>query len=59
MTAADSVRVGGLPIGLANRVPLIRDVPTGQPVTWEDVRIDTTSEAYQYRRAMEAAFPAA
>jgi predicted homoserine dehydrogenase-like protein len=58
MTAADSLRVGGLPIGLANRVPLLRDVPAGQPVTWEDVRIDTKDEAYRYRRAMEAAFPA-
>src|SRR5580693_1883688 len=26
MTAADSLRHGGLPIGLANRVPLLRDV---------------------------------
>jgi predicted homoserine dehydrogenase-like protein len=58
MTAADSLRRGGLPIGLANRVPLVRDVAAGQPVTWEDVRIDTTDEAYRYRRAMEAAFPA-
>jgi predicted homoserine dehydrogenase-like protein len=58
MTAADSLRFGGLPIGLANRVPLIRDVAAGQPVTWDDVRIDTADAAYQYRRAMEAAFPA-
>ena len=58
MTAADSLRRGGLPIGLANRVPLIRDVPAGQPVTWDDIRIDTTDDAYRYRRAMEAAFPA-
>jgi predicted homoserine dehydrogenase-like protein len=57
-TAADSLRLGGLPIGLANRVPLIRDVAAGQPVTWDDVRIDTADSAYQYRRAMEAAFPA-
>ena len=34
MTAADSLRLGGLPIGLANRVPLMRDVAAGQPVTW-------------------------
>jgi predicted homoserine dehydrogenase-like protein len=54
--AADSLRMGGLPIGLANRVPLIRDVPLGQPVTWDDVRIDTTDEAYRYRRAMEMRF---
>ncbi len=56
--AAESLRIGGLPIGLANRVPLIRDVPAGQAVTWDDVRIDTTDEAYRYRRSMEAAFPA-
>ena len=31
MPAAESLRVGGLPIGLANRVPLVRDVPRGQP----------------------------
>jgi predicted homoserine dehydrogenase-like protein len=58
MTAADSLRRGGLPIGLANRVPLVRDVAAGQPVTWDDVRIDPTDEAYRYRREMEAAFPA-
>jgi predicted homoserine dehydrogenase-like protein len=58
MTAADSLRHGGLPIGLANRVPLVRDVAAGHPVTWDDVRIDTTEEAYRYRRTMEAAFPA-
>ncbi len=58
MTAADSLRRGGLPIGLANRVPLVRDVAMGQPVTWDDVRIDTEGDAYKYRRAMEAAFPA-
>ena len=58
MTAADSLRVGGLPIGLANRVPLVRDVKAGDPVTWQDVRIDESDEAYRYRREMEAAFPA-
>jgi predicted homoserine dehydrogenase-like protein len=58
MTAVDSLRLGGLPIGLANRVLLIRDVAAGQPVTWDDVRIDLTDTAYKYRRAMEAAFPA-
>ena len=58
LPAADSLRRGGLPIGLANKVTLLRDVPAGQSVTWEDVRIDTTDAAYQYRRAMEAAFPA-
>ena len=58
MPAPDSLRIGGLPIGLANRVPLLRDVKAGQPVTWDDVRIDSIDSAYRYRRAMEAAFPA-
>jgi len=33
-------------------------VKAGQPVTWDDVRIDAGDEAYRYRRAMEGAFPA-
>jgi predicted homoserine dehydrogenase-like protein len=56
MPAADSLRLGGLPIGLANKVPLTRDVPRGTPVTWSDVRIDEADPALRYRRAMEAAF---
>jgi predicted homoserine dehydrogenase-like protein len=56
MPAADSLRMGGLPIGLANKAPLIRDVPLGSPVTWEDVRVDEADAATRYRRAMEAAF---
>lgn len=58
MPAADSLRIGGLPIGLANRMPLVRDVKAGQPVTWADVRLDASDDAYRFRRAMEAAFPA-
>ena len=57
MPAADSLRMGGLPIGLANKIPLIRDVRHGQPVTWEDVRMDENEPAYRYRRNMEALFP--
>ena len=58
MTAADSLRRGGLPIGLANRVPLMRDIAQGAPVTWTDVRMDETDPAYRYRRAMESEFAA-
>ncbi len=58
MPAADSLRIGGLPIGLANKVKLLRDVPLGAPVTWADVALDETDATYRYRRAMEAAFPA-
>jgi predicted homoserine dehydrogenase-like protein len=56
MSAADSLQRGGLPIGLANKVPLIRDIPRGASVTWADVRMDETDAAYRYRREMEAAF---
>src|SRR3984957_12980797 len=56
MTAADSLRHGGLPIGLANKAPLIRDIPRGAPVTWADVRVDENDAATHYRREMEVAF---
>jgi predicted homoserine dehydrogenase-like protein len=56
MPAADSLRSGGLPIGLANNVPLVRDVACGTPVTWSDVRIDDADPAWRYRREMAAAF---
>ena len=56
MPAADSLRIGGLPIGLASQVPLTRDIKRGTPLTWQDVRIDETGGAYRYRREMEAAF---
>jgi predicted homoserine dehydrogenase-like protein len=56
MPAADSLRIGGLPIGLANRLPLRRDVTAGQPVTWADVRIDEADHAYRTRREMERMF---
>jgi len=49
LPARTSLEIGGLPIGLASRVPLRRDVPLGQCVTWDDVRIDETDEAYRYQ----------
>ena len=52
MPAATSVAIGGLPIGLANRVPLRRDVPKDQCVTWDDVRIDEADEAYRYQLSL-------
>jgi predicted homoserine dehydrogenase-like protein len=55
LPATMSLEIGGLPIGLANHVPLLRNVKAGQCVTWDDVRIDTADAAYRYRREMEAA----
>ncbi|HEX3399496.1 MAG TPA: Gfo/Idh/MocA family oxidoreductase [Acetobacteraceae bacterium] len=53
LPARTSLAIGGLPIGLANRVKLLRDVPLGQCITWRDVQIDETDAAYRYRREME------
>jgi predicted homoserine dehydrogenase-like protein len=53
MPARASLAIGGLPIGLASHVMLRREVPLGQSVTWDDVRIDADDHAYRYRRAME------
>ena len=46
MPAAESLRVGGLPIGLANRVPLIRDIPAGAPVTVKGRRAEGLGAPY-------------
>ena len=56
MPAADSLRLGGLPIGLAHQVRLRNPVKAGTPVRWADVAIDETSEPVRMRREMEAAF---
>jgi predicted homoserine dehydrogenase-like protein len=53
LPAHTSLEIGGLPIGLASRVKVIRDVKAGQCVTWDDVRVDTSDAAYRYRREME------
>jgi len=54
--AAKSLRNGGLPLGLAHQVKVIRPVAKGQSLTWADVAMDTTSAAYRVRREMEALF---
>jgi len=55
MPAGDSLALGGLPIGLAHGVKLIRPVVAGGPVTWGDVEA-RDSEAVRFRREMEALF---
>ncbi|MBX3673280.1 MAG: Gfo/Idh/MocA family oxidoreductase [Burkholderiales bacterium] len=54
MPASASLAAGGLPIGLAHKVKLVRDVAAGRPVAWDDVAIDGASEAARIRREMEA-----
>jgi predicted homoserine dehydrogenase-like protein len=58
LPAETSQRIGGLPLGLAHDVKLLRPVPKGQSLTWSDVAIDTTTAAYRVRREMESLFAA-
>jgi predicted homoserine dehydrogenase-like protein len=54
--AADSLRLGGLPLGLAHGVKLVNAVAAGAPVRWSDVQIDAGAEAVRVRREMEREF---
>ena len=56
MPAADSLRMGALPIGLAHNMVLNKDIPAGRPVCWADVNYDASSQAISIRREMEAMF---
>ena len=54
--AADSLKAGYLPLGLASDVTLKRDIAEGAAITWADVDIDMDDPAVKFRREMEAAF---
>ena len=56
LPAATSVQIGGLPLGLAHDVKLVRPVKKGQSLTWSDVAMDTGTRAYRVRKQMEDAF---
>jgi len=56
MPAAESLRIGGLPLGLAHKVRLRHAIAAGQPVRWTDVEIDEDLPAVVFRRAMETSF---
>ena len=58
MSARDSAAKKAVPIGLAHKVKLKRDVPEGQTVSWDDIEYDTSSEAVKIRREMEKSFGA-
>ena len=59
LPATKSAAMGGLPLGLAHNVKVIREVKQGQSLTWADVSMDTSTDAYKVRREMEAMKPAA
>lgn len=54
--AAKSLKIGGLPIGLAHNMALSKDIAAGSPVCWSDVKADESLQAIQIRREMEKAF---
>jgi predicted homoserine dehydrogenase-like protein len=55
MPAEESMRIGGLPLGLAHKVRLVNAIASGQQVRWDDVEIDESQSAVAFRRAMERA----
>ncbi len=60
LPATKSAAMGGLPLGLAHSVKVVRPVKQGQSLTWDDVAMDTSTHAYRTRKAMEDLFaPAA
>ena len=58
LPAETSMRLGGLPLGLAHDVKVTRPVQKGQSLSWSDVAMDTTTPAYKMRREMESIFAA-
>jgi predicted homoserine dehydrogenase-like protein len=55
LPAAESLRLEGLPLGLAHHVRLRNAVGAGQTVRWSDVDIDPDDPAVAFRREMERA----
>ncbi len=56
LPAAKSLAMGGLPLGLAHDIKVVRPVKKGQSLSWADVAMDTTTHAYRTRKAMEEMF---
>jgi predicted homoserine dehydrogenase-like protein len=56
LPAVQSLRLGGLPLGLAHKVKLKQPVAAGQAVKWSDVEIDSSQLAVRVRREMERTF---
>jgi len=56
MPAADSLNLGGLPLGLAHDVKLRNPVAAGRALLWTDVVVDESVLAVKVRREMEQKF---
>ena len=58
LPAQKSLQIGGVPLGLAHDVKVVRPVRKGQSLTWADVAMDTSTRAWKVRREMEDLFAA-
>jgi predicted homoserine dehydrogenase-like protein len=56
LPAERSLRLGGLPLGLAHNVKVVRPVKKGQSLSWADVAMDTGTPAWRLRNEMESMF---
>jgi len=56
LPATKSIAMGGLPLGLAHDIKLIRPVKKGQSLCWDDVAVDTSTHAYKIRQELETKF---
>ena len=56
LPASTSLALGGLPLGLAHNVKLVRAVRQGEALVWNDVAIDANLPAYRTRRELEVLF---
>jgi predicted homoserine dehydrogenase-like protein len=56
LPAETSAQMGGLPLGLAHEVKVIRPVAQGQSLTWADVQMDSSTQAWKIRQEMEQMF---
>jgi len=54
--AKTSLKMGGLPIGLAHNMKLKNSIAEGQSICWNDVDIDDTLAAVSIRKEMEALY---
>lgn len=60
VSAARSTSTHALPVALAHHVELLRDIPKGEIVNWDDVKMDESlTVALELRRETEALFASA
>ena len=56
LPVSTSLSLGGVPLGLAHDIKVVRPVSCGSVVTWNDVAMDTSTKAYALRQGLEQGF---